>query len=532
MAFAALNKAYRDQSTRIAAGIGMAALQREKEAFQYVYRAWQADWNLFAKDCLRVNLDPKQQAILSDIQHHRHVTVKSGHGRGKDYVAAVAAVCFFNLMTPCKVLLTGPTMSQARDIMMAEVKRLASNSLLPFGGRLMDTRIENDKVATHFLKAFKPRDNDTTSWTGLHSNYVLIIFTEASELDESNYNAMEGNLTGVDSRLVLIGNPTITSGPFFSSHKSPQFKKHTLSSMDAPNVLAKKIIIPGQVDWQWINERVGEPGWTRQIHASEANPEDGDFQWKKGNETHWFRPSDLFRIKVLGLWPNQPEGTLIPLSWLEASRRRWKTYMEEGGKLPPAKLRLGADVAGQGADLTCFCRRYGILVDSFSLFGQQEHTVTAGRLKKEFTQLGDSVFVDAVGEGAGVVSMLKESTDPDEYNVVAFKSNFSADSLKDLTRQLEFYSLRDYVYWAIRDALNPDMVLRGGGNLMLPPDDALDQELSETKYAYRSDGRIEIEPKKDIKKRLGRSPDRADALAMTYAPITTGAVIKVLGNVR
>ena len=236
---------------------------------------------------------------------------------------------------------------------------------------------------------------------------------------------------------------------------------------------------------------------------------------------------------MMGLWPKQPEGALIPLAWLEASHRRWSEFIKAGGRIDPkTKLRLGADVAGMGRDLTCFCRRYDMLVDSFSTYSKQEHTATAGRILNEFTQIGDAVIIDAVGEGAGVVSMVREGVHRREHLIVPFKSNFKADGLTDLTGHRKFYSLRDYVFWAIRDALDPEMIPKGGGGLMIPPDIELDQELTETQYEIRSDGRIQIEDKDDLKKRLGRSPDRADALAMTFAPNTTGAVIKLLGNVR
>ena len=54
---------------------------------------------------------------------------------------------------------------------------------------------------------------------------------------------------------------------------------------------------------------------------------------------------------------------------------------------------------------------------------------------------------------------------------------------------------------------------------MLPPDTQIDEEATEIKCSYRSDGRILIEPKEDIKQRLGRSPDKFDALANTFYPL-------------
>ena len=75
--------------------------------------------------------------------------------------------------------------------------------------------------------------------------------------------------------------------------------------------------------------------------------------------------------------------------------------------------------------------------------------------------------------------------------------------------------MRAYLFWAVRDWLNP----KNETGAMLPPDPQFDEEATEIKWSFRSDGRIYIEPKEDIKKRLGRSPDKFDAFANTFYPL-------------
>ena len=70
------------------------------------------------------------------------------------------------------------------------------------------------------------------------------------------------------------------------------------------------------------------------------------------------------------------------------------------------------------------------------------------------------------------------------------------------------------MYWALRDALDPQFDY----NLELPPDDELKQELTETRWDTRSNGKIFIEPKDKIKERIGRSPDKSDSVALTFYP--------------
>ena len=75
--------------------------------------------------------------------------------------------------------------------------------------------------------------------------------------------------------------------------------------------------------------------------------------------------------------------------------------------------------------------------------------------------------------------------------------------------------MRAYLFWCVRDWLNP----KNETGAMLPPDSQLAEEATEIRWSFRSDGKIIIEPKEDIKKRLGRSPDKFDALANTFYPV-------------
>jgi hypothetical protein len=76
--------------------------------------------------------------------------------------------------------------------------------------------------------------------------------------------------------------------------------------------------------------------------------------------------------------------------------------------------------------------------------------------------------------------------------------------------------MKAYVYWAMRDWLNPF----NKNGACLPPDPELAQELTETKWKFMSNGKIQIESKEELKKRLKRSPDKADSLALTFYPTT------------
>lgn len=492
------------------------------------YAKWRAPggWNLFAKEILRVNLDKEQQAILDSVQVNPMTSVASGTARGKDFISAVAAMCFLYL-TPrwnergelthnTKVAMTAPTDRQVGNIMFPEISRLFNRAgCLP--GRLTgyDIRTENEEW---FLTGFKAAADNTEAWTGFHAANVMFVVTEASGIPDKVFEAIEGNLQG-NSRLLIVFNPNVLTGYAAKSQTSPRWAKFRLNSMNAPNVLEKRIIIPGQVDYPWVADKVKE--WCTVISDSDFNEVEGDFRW----EGVCYRPNDTFRVKILGLYPKESEDMLIPRSWIEAANERWKQFNQDGLPRDPY-LRLGVDVAGMGRDSSCFCPRYGNYVAPFEMVqsgGKAEHMKIVGMTKAKmdhhsdlFTGKKAKGFVDTIGEGAGVFSRLEELEMKTVYSVKFSESakDGGGNPLTDLTGVYTFANMRAYLHWAVRDWLDPTK----GSKAMLPPDDEFMQEATEPKWKFQSNGSIIIEPKEDIKKRLGRSPDKFDALCNTFYP--------------
>jgi len=459
------------------------------------------DWCRFAADILNVRLDDQQEECLYTIQTSRRISIRSGNARGKDYVAAAASLCFLYLNYPSKVIETAPTGRQVKAIMMAEISRIYQNAVVPLGGEIMAEMIKFSEDPDWYLMAFKAGEKEQEPWSGFHSPHLMVVVTEASGVADEVFTAIEGILQA-DSKLVLCFNPNRLSGEAYKSIMSPAYKTMRLNCLDAPNVKAKKTIFPGQVDYFWIRNLITEKRWATPINKSAARPEENDFEF----EDKWYRPNDLFRVKVLGELPKESEDVLIPLSWINAAIERWK-----GNHKVTGSPTYGVDVAGEGRDFTVFVHRYRNVVNKIDRYSKQDHMVTAGRIKGLLDLCeGAAANIDTIGEGAGVYSRCREQ----DLNVVSAKFSKSAKGLKDYSDQRTFANMRAYCYWAIRDALNPEYE----ENLALPPDDELTEELHEVKWSLRSNGDIIIEPKEDIKKRIGRSPDKGDALALTYFP--------------
>jgi len=396
--------------------------------------------------------------------------------------------------------MTAPTNRQVIDIMMSEISKLYRHAKVNLGGRLLTNKIVFGD-SDWFLEGFKARDKVTEDWSGYHSPNLMVVVTEASGVEQETFDAIEGILTG-DSRLVLIFNPNRVSGEAFKSTKSPDYKKFKISALDSVNVRAKKVLIPGQVDWEWIDDKVGKAGWSTRISEKEISQEKFDFKW----ENFWYRPSDLFLVNVLGEFPRESEDSLIPLIWVEMANERWR----KAAGIGTGSLKLGVDVAGMGVDKEVHAFRRGDVIEKFKVYSQQDHMESVGLIKNELVNTGDEAEIDAIGEGAGVYSRLVEQG----VNAQSVKGSRGAEGLTDLTGQRTFVNMRAYLYWALRDALDPNL----GGQLALPPIDELTQDLTAVHWIVKSNGKIIMEPKDKIKDNIGRSPDYGDAVVCTFLP--------------
>ena len=481
------------------------------------------DWNLFARDVLGVNLDHEQQEILYSCQTNKMTSVSSGTARGKDFVSAVAALCFLyttpkfdktgKLIDNTKVALTAPTDRQVLNIMMPEISRLY-HSMVNRGFGFIAGELSAYSIKTKweewFLTGFKADEHRHEAWSGFHAVNTMFVVTEASGMAQSVFDAIEGNLQG-NSRMLIVFNPNLSTGYAADSQKSTRWHKFRLDSLTAPNVLKRKTIIPGQVDYEWVKDKVTT--WCTIIQESDYLESEGDFHFEIDGQKRLYRPNDLFRVKVRGLFPKVSEDVLIPLYWVQLANERWKK-----GKRESDHLRLGVDVAGMGRDSSVFVFRYGNRVNHFESIqsgGEANHMEIAGKTVSYITREKGKAFIDTIGEGAGVYSRLVE-LEMDIYSVkFSEKAEWQDETLKDVTDVYEFLNMRAYLFWALRDWLNP----ANNTGAQLPDDDQLTQELTEIKYKFQSNGRIQIEPKEEIRKRLGRSPDKSDGLANTFYPV-------------
>ena len=484
-----------------------------------VYLEWRNDWNKFVRDVFNVKLDTEQQRILRAVQEDRMVSVCSGVARGKDFVAACSAMCFMyltpefdlggRLIANTKVALTAPSDRQIKNIMYPEIIRLF-NSAKVLPGRLVGYDIRTD-WEEWFLTGFKADEYKHEVWSGFHAANTMFIISEASGISDDTFAAIEGNLQG-NSKILLVFNPNNSTGYAAKSMSSSRWSRFRLDCLNAPNVLEKKVLIKGQVDYEWVKDKVDI--WCMKIPEADMNEGSGDFLF----EGQAYRPNDYFRVKVRGMFPEVSEDLLIPPLWVEIATKKWKDLTEVGFQGSGQKV-YGVDVAGMGRDSSVICERQDFFVRGFERhqsIGKADHMKIAGILKIKLTDGHSLASIDTIGEGAGTYSRLLEQG----FGRQAISCKYSEGAkmngvpLTDSTGQIQFLNMRAYLYWSLREWLNP----ANNTGAAIPPDDDLLDDLREIKYFIRSDGKIQIESKDDIKKRRGCSPDFADSLANTFYP--------------
>lgn len=450
-----------------------------------------ADPVFFCRHALGVRLWRKQAEVLLALRDNPRVAVRSGHGTGKSFVASAAALWFLYSHYPAKVITTAPTQNQVRNILWKEIRALHSRARVPLGGKALEEMVKlSDDVFAVGIST-----DEADRFQGYHAEHLLVILDEAPGVREEIWEVAETLLTGRVGKLLAIGNPTRPAGRFYRAfaHGSSWAKVH-VSCLDSPNLGRRGgLPYPSLVTGEWIESR----------------------------RRDWGEGSPLWRSRILGEFPEDETSLLVPRAWLEfppAGRSSEAAAVTGGaggrGGVLTSGARLGVDVARHGDDRTAF-----VLRDAAGVIRAETHNgwstmETAGRaigLMEEFGLAPEQVFVDDTGLGAGVTDRLREQG-LDVNAVIA--SSRAADPA-------HFANCRAECYWRLRRALAPEA---GEARFRIAPAYAeLREELAAITFSYTSGGAIRIRDKTALKSFLGRSPDCADALALTFAPARLGA---------
>lgn len=450
-----------------------------------------ADPVWFCRNVLHFEPWSKQREILESVRDHDATAVRSGHGVGKTAVAASAILWFLTAFGPeALCVTTAPTWRQVRDLLWREVAKAVKRSDGFFHGHLTDTRLD---FAPEWY-AVGLSTNQPENFQGYHAPHLLFVGDEASGIRQPIFEAAEGFLTSIGAKTLLIGNPTQIGGEFHSAFHGARSLYNTIhvSAFDTP-------AFTGEPVSEQVARVLPSAEWVRRM-KTKYRVADNDERGGKGTKLH-----PVYEVRVIGQFPSQGERAVVPMFEVEAAQAR-EVELDDESSWPRV---VSCDPARFGDDETVIALRQGNHVRILEVRQGQDTMETVGALliaarDAVSDKYGKpAIVVDEIGIGGGIIDRLKEVA---EFRVVAY--NASASPAEANTGVGGYPNARSELWFEFANDWLPE--------LDLDTDEDLLSDLCAPEYKIDSQGRLVVEPKEETKKRLGRSPDRADAVMMAF----------------
>jgi hypothetical protein len=438
-------------------------------------RQWREDPVLMVRQLFGVEPDPWQLEVLREFPTRNRIAMQACKGPGK---TAALAWCIWNFLLTRphpKIAATSISANNLADNLWTELAKWQNTCpLLKEMFVWTKTRIfAKDHPETWWASARAwSQSADSTqqenTLAGLHADYLLFVLDESGGIPNSVMAAAEAGLsTGVETKILQAGNPTHLEGPLYDAATRD---RHL---------------------W-YVVEITGDPDDPKRSSRVSAD-------WAREQIVKWGRENPWVLVNVFGKFPPSSINTLLTIDEVRAAMAR---HLAPDLYQPFPKV-IGVDVARHGDDSTVLFPRQGRAAFQPVQMRNASTDQISGRLAQAEQKWGaEYSFVDATGGwGWGVIDFHRQlGRDP-------IPVEFSAKSSSD-----RFANKRTEMWFAMAQ-----WIKEGGA---LPEVPELVAELSTPTYTFKGD-RLLLEPKEQIKERLGRSPDFADALALTFAqPVT------------
>jgi hypothetical protein len=396
----------------------------------------------------------------------RRISIRSGHGVGKTTELAWIIIHHATTRFPQKTVCTAATGDQLFDALAAEVKAWILK-LPPDIANLFEVKNESIDLKSapneSFISFRVSRPDKPEALAGVHSENVLLVCDEASGIPDVIFESASGSMSGHNATTILAGNPVRSTGLFADTHETltDMWDTWTVSCLDCPRVSSDFV--------EEMKRRYGE----------QANQ---------------------YRVRVLGLPPLADEDTVVPKELMETALLR---------DVIASNVRpiWGLDVARKGNDASALAKRKGnVLTEPVKDWYGKDTMGTVATVKMEWdsTALGErpeDICVDAIGLGAGVADRLRELGLP-----VRSVNVSEVPAMRD-----RYHNLRAELWFKMREWF----ALR---NCSLAGDLKTGKQLIGVRYGtQKQSGKLIIEQKDDTRSREKSSPDRADAVMLTFA---------------
>ncbi|EKN3890695.1 terminase [Yersinia enterocolitica] len=388
----------------------------------------------------------------------------SGHGIGKSAFISMLINWGMSTCEDCKIVVTANTENQLRTKTWPEVikwSRLAINS--EWFNCTATAMHSNDPGHDKLWRAdtIPWSEHNTEAFAGLHNERkrIIVIFDEASNIADKVWEVAEGALTDNDTEIIWVafGNPTRNTGRFREC-----FRKYR---------------------HRWNHKQID----SRTVEGT--NKEQID-KWVED----YGEDSDFVKVRVRGIFPSSSDLQFIPQSYVDAAM----AVKLEHSQYSFAPKIIGVDPAYSGSDEASVYLRQGLHSKLLGSYPKTEDDVKFAQLIAGFEDehKADAVFID-FGYGTGIHSIGKSWGR--SWRLVQFGGE---------SKDPQMLNKRGEMWNALKSWLND------GGSL---DDQQTADEITAPEYKVRLDGKIVLEAKEEMKRRGVPSPNRADALALTFA---------------
>lgn len=400
-----------------------------------------------------------------DLQTAIQEAVASGHGIGKS--ALISWLIHFAISTHenTRGVVTANTEGQLRTKTWPELSKwhnmFIAKDLFTYTATAIFSS-DKDYEKTWRIDAIPWSKNSPESFAGLHNqgNRILVLFDEASAIDDVIWEVTEGALTDANTEIIwcAFGNPTRNSGRFRECFRKYRdyWKTYQIDSRTV------KISNKAKIE-EWL----------------EAYGEDSDF----------------FKVRVRGVFPSASDLQFISTEIADKAQKQ----VYKPGQFDHLPTIIGVDPAWTGGDTLEIVMRNGYSMKCLATIEKNDDDMRMANLIAQFEDeyKADAVFIDQ-GYGTGIYSIGKSMGR--KWRLVAF-GGASPNNM--------YLNMRAYIWGEMKEWL------KEGGSI--PNEQGLYDDLVGPEAIIDKNGRIQLESKKDMKERGLPSPNKGDALALTFA---------------
>ena len=430
-------------------------------------RAWQAE---LLEDIGTALEDQDLVGIHDAIRR----AIGSGHSAGKTGLGSMLPLWAMSTAPDTRVLVLSNTEQQTVQRNFADLQRFYRSSITSHWFTMTSTALfsaDSARAKTWHAAAATWSESRVEGIQGLHQGgggrRILILTDECSAHPPALWQSLSGVLVDRDVEIIWVatGNPTRSQGPFYDALMAPDSPWH-----------------PRSID-------------TRTI------PELNQSQIEKLVIEYGGEDSDLTRVRIRGLPPQAGDMAFFNRAEVEAAM---KCPVIQSDRSHP--MVIGVDVARRGTDTSVLTFRHNLDARTYPPLKLRtpDLMALAARVAAEANQfraigLHVVIMADGTGLGAGVVDRLRSLG----YDVVDVQ--FAGSSSDPM------------MYANLRAGMHGDLrawIRKGGA---LPNDPRLLEQMAAIEYGHNGSGQILLEPKDDLRRRLGHSPDELDSICCSLA---------------